>query len=189
MSNPWITRLLILSVFLTLAKLAPGLAWMVVLVCCGYAALAILAHLGKLPAPLAKFFQKPSGNSASPKNAPTILKERCESAIMIESFLKEHIIGQPVACREVGGMLYRRINAPRKNKPLGVLCFAGPPGVGKTLFAKVANRLLFDDNPKTLLHVDMSQFSQPHTVSNLFGQPRGFAGSDQYGQLTDQLRD
>jgi ATP-dependent Clp protease ATP-binding subunit ClpA len=179
---------MILSVFLTLAKLAPGLAWLVVLVCCGYAALAILARLGKLPAPAAGFF---SGKASGPtsKNVPAIILERCEPPEAIENFFNGHIIGQPVACREVGRMLYRRIHAPRKNKPLGVFCFAGPPGVGKTLFAKVANSLLFDDNPSTLLHVDMSQFSQPHTVTNLFGQPRGFAGSDQYGQLTAQLRD
>ena len=189
MGNPWIIRLLILSVFLTLAKMAPGLAWMVVLACCGYAALAILAHLGKLPEPVAKFFAGRGGAASAANKVPAILLERCEPPQAIENFLNQHIIGQPVACREVGKMLYRRIHAPRKNKPLGVFCFAGPPGVGKTLFAKVANSLLFDDNPATLLHVDMSQFSQPHTVSNLFGQPRGHAGSDQYGQLTAQLRD
>ena len=182
-------RLMILSVFLTLAKMAPGLAWVVVLVCCGYAALAVLAHLGKLPAPVTGFFTSGSGGGAPAKNVPVIILERCEPPEAIENFFNEKVIGQPVACREVGRMLYRRINAPRKNKPLGVFCFAGPPGVGKTLFAKVANNLLFDDNPATLLHVDMSQFSQPHTVTNLFGQPRGFAGSDQYGQLTAQLRD
>lgn len=189
MGNPWIVRLLIISVFLTLAKVAPGLAWIVVLACCAYAALAILAHLGRLPAPVAGFFAKGQAAQASPYGATAMQMDRCGSAEAIESFLDEHIIGQHVACREVGRMLFRRIHAPRKNKPLGVFCFAGPPGVGKTLFAKVANDFLFDGNPATLLHVDMSQFSQPHTVTNLFGQPRGFAGSDQYGQLTAQLRD
>ncbi len=190
MGNPWVIRILILSVFLTMVKLAPGLVWLIVLGCCAYAALAILAKMGKLPAPISGLFSSgQSTQTVSSGSAVTINLDRCEPAEVIEQFLNDRIIGQQVACREVGRMLYRRIHAPRKNKPLGVFCFAGPPGVGKTLFAKVANELLFDGNPSTLLHVDMSQFSQPHTVTNLFGQPRGFSGSDQYGQLTAQLRD
>lgn len=181
-------RVMILSLFLTLAKMAPGLAWVIVLVCCAYAALAVLAHLGRLPEPLAKLFVRGAGPVNS-KDAPKMNPLSCQSSESMESFFSQHVIGQAVACREVAKMLYRRIHAPRKNKPLGVFCFAGPPGVGKTLFAKVANRLLFDSNPATLLHVDMSQYSQPHTVSNLFGQPRGYAGSDQYGQITAKLRD
>jgi ATP-dependent Clp protease ATP-binding subunit ClpA len=188
MGNPWIIRVMIFSLFLTLAKMAPGLAWVIVLVCCVYAALAVLAHLGRLPEPIAKLFV-PKAGPINSKDAPKINPQSCETPESMERYFSEHVIGQPVACREVSKMLYRRIHAPRKNKPLGVFCFAGPPGVGKTLFAKVANQLLFDGNPLTLLHVDMSQYSQPHTVSNLFGQPRGYAGSDQYGQITAKLRD
>ncbi|MEO8353217.1 MAG: AAA family ATPase, partial [Chthoniobacteraceae bacterium] len=91
--------------------------------------------------------------------------------------------------RQVAHALFRRIHAPRKDKPLGVFCFAGPPGVGKTLFAKVVNERLFGGNRDTFLHVDMAQFSQSFGASNLFGLPRGYAGSEQYGVLTGKLRD
>lgn len=188
MGNPWIVRLIILSLFLTLAKMAPGVAWIIVLVCCGYAALAVLAHLGKLPDWAAGWFGG-SKTATTPQSAPKIIAENVASAEEMEKFFNTRVIGQETASHEVAKMLYRRIQAPRKNKPLGVFCFAGPPGVGKTLFAKVTNELLFAGNEHTLLHVDMSQFAQPHAVSNLFGQPRGFAGSEEYGMLTGKLRD
>lgn len=188
MGGPWMTRLLIFSVFLTLAKIAPGLAWAIALLCCVYAALAVLAHLDKLPEPLAGFFKSKTTAPVS-KSPQKIIPERCQDAREMSNYFAEHVVGQSTACEAVALMLFRRIHAPRKNKPLGVFCFAGPPGVGKTLFAKVTNQLLFDGNPQTLLHVDMSQFAQAHAVTNLFGQPRGFAGSDQYGLLTAKLRD
>ncbi len=76
----------------------------------------------------------------------------------------------------------------QRGKPVGVFCFAGPPGVGKTYFAKVLAEKLHGDK-KALKFFDMSQYSQAHAAASLFGQAKGYVGSDSYGKLTSALRD
>ena len=182
--NPWVTRLLILSVFLTLAKLAPGLAWALAIGSAIYAILVLAAHVGWLPKELAVVLGAQSTpqstvvaqSTADASQAIQDLRMRCQDVQKLEHFFQERVIGQPLACHAVATMLYRRTHLERKNKPMGVVCFAGPPGVGKTLFAKVANELLFDGRSETLLHVDMAHFDQPHTAAALFGQPGGERG-------------
>jgi ATP-dependent Clp protease ATP-binding subunit ClpA len=84
--------------------------------------------------------------------------------------------------------LRRRLAARRKDKPIAVFCLAGAPGVGKTHFAKVLADELYGG--KGHLHFfDMSQFGQPHAAASLFGQARGYVGSQNYGALTAALRD
>ncbi len=188
MGKNWALRLLFLSVFLTLAKVAPTFAWLIAIACCAYAVLGLLAHTGRLPPSVGRLFgSKVTGETAVAP--PAIAVANCADAEGMEHFFSARVIGQKHAASEVARALYRRIHAPRRDKPLGVFCFAGPPGVGKTLFAKVVNERLFGGNRDTFLHVDMAQFSQSFAASNLFGQPRGYAGSEQYGLLTGKLRD
>ena len=71
---------------------------------------------------------------------------------------------------------------------MAVFCFAGPPGVGKTYFAKVLAEKLFGDE-KFLLFFDMAQYAQSISASSLFGAARGYVGSNTYGALTAALRD
>jgi ATP-dependent Clp protease ATP-binding subunit ClpA len=98
------------------------------------------------------------------------------------------VIGQNGAVGAIASQLRRRIAAKRIDKPVAVFCLAGAPGVGKTHFAKVLAEELFGG--RSHLHFfDMSQFGQPHAAASLFGQARGYVGSQNYGALTAALRD
>ena len=102
--------------------------------------------------------------------------------------LKGKVIGQNEVIDQIAAQLRRRIAAKRKDKPLAVFCFAGPPGVGKTHLAKVLAETLYAD--KNHLHFfDMSQAATPIGANALFGSPKGYIGSTSYGALTAALRD
>jgi len=65
--------------------------------------------------------------------------------------------------------------------------FAGPTGVGKTELAKALAEFLFGDED-ALIQLDMSEYSEKHTVSRLFGSPPGYVGYEEGGQLTEKVR-
>ncbi len=102
----------------------------------------------------------------------------------VAAALRARVIGQDPVCEDVAVTVRRRLAMVRRDKPVAVFLLAGPPGTGKTLLAKQLAQAL----GRTLLHLDMAQFGSPHAATSLFGSPRGFAGSDSYGRLTDGLR-
>src|SRR5262249_30267939 len=97
--------------------------------------------------------------------------------------LKARVIGQDDVIDQICRTLRRRLAARRPNKPLAVFCFAGPPGVGKTHLAQGLAEALYGDL-RHLHFIDMSQ----NSATTLFGSPRGYIGSDSYGQVTLALR-
>jgi ATP-dependent Clp protease ATP-binding subunit ClpA len=97
--------------------------------------------------------------------------------------LKARVIGQDEVIDHIARTLRRRLLANRPNKPIAVFCFAGSPGVGKTHLAKVMAETLYGD-ARHLHFVDMSQ----NSAWTLFGSPKGYTGSDSYGQLATMLR-
>ena len=100
--------------------------------------------------------------------------------------LKSQVIGQPHVCEDVAATVRRRLALQQRDKPIGVFLFAGPPGTGKTYFGKVLATTLKRD----LVHIDMTQFANGgFATTSLFGSPKGYAGSDNYGKLTAALRD
>jgi ATP-dependent Clp protease ATP-binding subunit ClpA len=102
--------------------------------------------------------------------------------------VKARVVGQDAIVERIAAQVRRRIAAQRRDKPIAVFCLAGPPGVGKTHLAKVLAEELYGD--RNHLHFfDMSQFGQPHAAASLFGQARGYVGSQSYGALTAALRD
>lgn len=99
--------------------------------------------------------------------------------------LGSHVVGQDAVCHDMAAQIRRRLALSQRNKPVGVFLLAGPPGTGKTYLGK---RLSIELN-RRLLHFDMTQFSEPHAATQLFGSPKGYVGSDSYGKLTGSLRD
>ena len=103
----------------------------------------------------------------------------------IAAMVKEKVIGQDHVANEVATTIRRRLAMEHRDKPVGVFCFAGPPGVGKTELGKQLAGAL----NRGFLFFDMSTCNSREGAATLFGSPKGYMGSDSYGQLTSGLRD
>jgi ATP-dependent Clp protease ATP-binding subunit ClpA len=106
----------------------------------------------------------------------------------MESELHRRIVGQDEAVTALSRAI-RRARAGLKDpkRPAGSFIFLGPSGVGKTETAKALAEYLFDDE-RALIHLDMSEYMEKHTVSRLIGSPPGYVGHDEGGQLTEAVR-
>ena len=106
----------------------------------------------------------------------------------LESALRNRIIGQQSAVESTVAAIRRTMAGIREdNRPIAVLLFAGATGVGKTLLAKELSTW-FTENSGSLIRLDMSEYSQPHTVSRLFGSAPGYVGYEKGGELTEAVR-
>src|SRR6187551_2905026 len=106
----------------------------------------------------------------------------------MEDELHKRVIGQEEAVKALSRAI-RRTRAGLKDpkRPGGSFVFAGPSGVGKTELSKTLAEFLFGDED-SLIQLDMSEFSEKHTVSRLFGSPPGYVGYEEGGQLTEKVR-
>jgi len=113
-----------------------------------------------------------------------------ESARLLhmEEELHKRVIGQDAAIKVLSQAI-RRTRAGLKDpkRPGGSFIFAGPTGVGKTELAKALAEFLFGDED-ALVTLDMSEYSEKHTVARLFGAPPGYVGFEEGGQLTEKVR-
>ena len=115
-------------------------------------------------------------------------EEESSRLLRMEDELHKRIIGQNDAIKALSQAI-RRTRAGLKDpkRPGGSFIFAGPTGVGKTELAKALAEFLFGDED-SLIQLDMSEFSEKHTVSRLFGSPPGYVGYEEGGQLTEKVR-
>eukprot|EP01090_Pellita_catalonica_P001915 TRINITY_DN11622_c0_g1_i1.p1 TRINITY_DN11622_c0_g1~~TRINITY_DN11622_c0_g1_i1.p1 ORF type:complete len:601 (-),score=126.64 TRINITY_DN11622_c0_g1_i1:136-1938(-) len=102
--------------------------------------------------------------------------------------LGKRVIGQEKAVEAIANSVLRsRAGLQRPGQPTGSFLFLGPTGVGKTELAKALAEELFDDETQ-IVRIDMSEYSERHTISRLIGAPPGYVGFDEGGQLTDAVR-
>ena len=108
--------------------------------------------------------------------------------IRMEDELHKRVIGQEQAIKALSQAI-RRTRAGLKDprRPGGSFIFAGPSGVGKTELSRTLAKFLFGDED-ALIQLDMSEYSEKHTASRLFGAPPGYVGYDEGGQLTEKVR-
>lgn len=115
-------------------------------------------------------------------------EEEGAKLVFMEQELHKRVIGQEAAIAALSKSIRRqRAGLKDPKRPSGSFIFAGPTGVGKTELAKALAEFLFDDED-ALISLDMSEYSEKHTVSRLFGAPPGFVGYDEGGQLTEKVR-
>lgn len=106
----------------------------------------------------------------------------------LSSLINKNIIGQNNAVKKIVSTLKRaRVGLSNAKKPLASFLFLGPTGVGKTQMSKeIASH--FFGNEKSLIRIDMSEYTESHSVSKLIGSPPGYVGFQEGGQLTEQVK-
>lgn len=117
-----------------------------------------------------------------------VMKSEIKQLVNLEKVLEEHVKGQDEAVQAVARAIRRnRAGIAHEKRPIGSFVFLGPTGVGKTELARVLAREFFGSE-KALIKIDMSEFSERHTVSRLVGAPAGYVGYEDAGELTEKVR-
>ncbi len=120
--------------------------------------------------------------------AGRLLEGETAKLLRMEYELGRQVIGQREAVRVVSDAVRRaRAGISDPDRPTGSFLFIGPTGVGKTELAKALADFLFDD-PRAMVRIDMSEYSEKHSVARLVGAPPGYVGYDEGGQLTEAVR-
>ena len=120
--------------------------------------------------------------------ATRMLKNENEKLKNLEELLEKRVVGQPEALKAVANAVRRgRLKLGEQNRPMATFLFLGPTGVGKTEMAKALAEQLFNDE-KAMVRIDMSEYSEAHTVARLIGAPPGYVGYEEGGQLTEAVR-
>jgi ATP-dependent Clp protease ATP-binding subunit ClpB len=112
--------------------------------------------------------------------AGRLLEGETQKLLRMEEGLSARVVGQPEAVRAVS-------DAVRRARGGGAQPHLGPTGVGKTELAKALAEFLFDDE-RAMVRVDMSEYSEKHSVARLVGAPPGYVGYEAGGQLTEAVR-
>ncbi len=117
-----------------------------------------------------------------------MLQGESEKLLHMEEHISKRLIGQKRAVKAVADAVRRsRAGISDPNRPTGSFLFLGPTGVGKTELAKSLADFLFDDET-AMIRIDMSEYSEKHSVSRLVGAPPGYVGYEEGGQLTEAVR-
>jgi ATP-dependent Clp protease ATP-binding subunit ClpB len=120
--------------------------------------------------------------------AGRLLEGETQKLLRMEEGLTRRVVGQPDAVRAVSDAVRRaRSGVSDPDRPTGSFLFLGPTGVGKTELAKALAEFLFDDE-RAMVRIDMSEYSEKHSVARLVGAPPGYVGYEAGGQLTEAVR-
>ncbi|MGH8791692.1 MAG: ATP-dependent chaperone ClpB [Stackebrandtia sp.] len=120
--------------------------------------------------------------------AGRLLEAETAKLLRAEEELGARVVGQDAAVRAVSDAVRRaRAGIADENRPTGSFLFCGPTGVGKTELAKALAAFLFDDE-RAMVRIDMSEYSERHSVARLVGAPPGYVGYEEGGQLTEAVR-
>ncbi|QLY30796.1 ATP-dependent chaperone ClpB [Nocardia huaxiensis] len=117
-----------------------------------------------------------------------LMEGETQKLLRMEEELGKRVVGQKEPIQAVSDAVRRaRAGVADPNRPTGSFMFVGPTGVGKTELAKALADFLFDDE-RAMVRIDMSEYSEKHSVARLVGAPPGYVGYDQGGQLTEAVR-
>ncbi|PCI29662.1 type VI secretion system ATPase TssH [Candidatus Wolfebacteria bacterium] len=117
-----------------------------------------------------------------------MLEEEVSKLRRMEETLKSRLVGQDEAIGRVSDAVKRsRAGVQDPDRPIGSFIFLGPTGVGKTELTKSLAEFMFDDE-KALIRLDMSEYTEKHSISKMIGSPAGYVGYDEGGQFTELVR-
>ena len=120
--------------------------------------------------------------------AGRLLEGETGKLLRMEDEIGKRLVGQSKAVAAVSDAVRRtRAGVADPDRPTGSFLFLGPTGVGKTELAKALAEFLFDDE-RAMIRIDMSEYSEKHTVARLVGAPPGYIGYEEGGQLTEAVR-
>ncbi|HEY2308688.1 MAG TPA: AAA family ATPase, partial [Streptosporangiaceae bacterium] len=120
--------------------------------------------------------------------AGRLLEGETGKLLRMEAELGKRLVGQARAVQAVSDAVRRsRAGISDPDRPTGSFLFLGPTGVGKTELAKALAEFLFDDE-RAVVRIDMSEYSEKHSVARLVGAPPGYVGYEAGGQLTEAVR-
>jgi ATP-dependent Clp protease ATP-binding subunit ClpB len=120
--------------------------------------------------------------------AGRLLEGETGKLLRMEEELGKRLVGQRAAVQAVADAVRRsRAGVADPDRPTGSFLFLGPTGVGKTELAKALAEFLFD-NERAIVRIDMSEYSEKHSVARLVGAPPGYVGYEEGGQLTEAVR-
>jgi len=149
---------------------------------------------------VAHFAKSQNENTVTPEMVKVVISQKANIPIasltdfdkkdlsQLEERIKNRVKGQDHAIKKIARSIQRsRLGLNRKNKPIGSFLLVGPSGVGKTELAKVLAQEIFGDEDN-MIRIDMSEYSEPHTVQRLIGAPPGYVGYEEGGQLTNPVK-
>ena len=117
-----------------------------------------------------------------------MMKDELTSILSLEETMKSRVIGQDAALKRVSQQIQTsRARLDDPSKPIGVFLLVGPSGVGKTETALALAETLYGGE-RNLITINMSEFQEAHTVSQLKGSPPGYVGYGEGGVLTEAVR-
>jgi len=117
-----------------------------------------------------------------------MLKDEADILLSLEKLLEDRIRGQAFAIKEAADVIRSaKAGVGNPESPIGVFLFVGPSGVGKTECARVLADLLFGGE-RFMTTINMSEYQESHTVSQLKGAPPGYVGYGEGGILTEAVR-
>lgn len=118
----------------------------------------------------------------------SMVKDEIEATLNMEDRLRERVVGQDHALQIISQKLRTtKAGIGNPTQPMGVFLCVGPSGVGKTELALAVADLLFGGE-QFLTSINMSEFMEKHTVSQLKGSPPGYIGYGEGGVLTEAVR-
>ena len=124
---------------------------------------------------------------ASGVPASQLLRDDDERFRTLEKRLAERVVGHAEPRAQIASVLRRSYAGFRGRKPLASFLLLGPTGVGKTETARAIAEALFDGE-SALVRIDLSEYSEAHSIARLIGSPPGYVAHEEGGQLTEAIR-
>ncbi|EBU2202319.1 type VI secretion system ATPase TssH [Salmonella enterica] len=118
----------------------------------------------------------------------SLMKDEQTELLILENEIGKRVVGQEVALAAIAQRLRAaKTGLTSENGPQGVFLLVGPSGVGKTKTALALADVMYGGE-KSLITINLSEYQEPHTVSQLKGSPPGYVGYGQGGILTEAVR-